>query len=118
MIVVVPFTFGSTFVANARAQFEDLPQQLFIRTCPAHCEFAGSLADVRAVEASPDALAHVHLLGRAGVGTCKAHPSAVHEVMRGIPQRLVHMTPDVRMKCNHFSNGHGILLAQACQRSA
>ena len=33
--------------------------------------------------------AHVHLLGRAGVGAAQAHPRAIHQVMRGIAERLV-----------------------------
>ena len=31
---------------------------------------------------SADALRHVHLLGRAGVGAAQAHPRAIHQVMR------------------------------------
>lgn len=69
MLVVVLLAFRSADVTDAGAKLEHFPKNLFIRTRPAQCDAAGSLAYVRAVQAGANALAHVHFLGSAGVRT-------------------------------------------------
>ena len=54
--------------------------------------------------------AHVHLLGRAGVGAAEAHARAIHQVMRGIAERLVDVPVHVRVKGDHLADGHAVLL--------
>ena len=53
---------------------------------------------------------HVHLLRRAGVGAAEAHARAIHQVVRGIAERLVDVPGDVRVKGDHLADGHGFLL--------
>src|SRR4029078_11990928 len=69
-------------------------------------ELARCFAYVRAVEARTDALPHVHLFGRAGVGAAQAHARAIHQMVRRIAERLVDVPGDVRVKCDHLSDGH------------
>ena len=78
MFVVMPFALRRAFVADTGAQFEHLAQHLFVRAGAANRKLAGRLTDVGAIEARADALAHIHLLGRAGVRAAKAHPRAIH----------------------------------------
>ena len=59
--------------------------------------------------------AHVHFLGRAGVGAAEAHPRAIHQMVRGIAERLVDVPGDVRVKGDHLADGHRFSLAgQTC----
>jgi len=89
MLVVVLLAFGSAFVADPCAQLQHLAQHLLVRSGSPRSQLARRLANIRAVEANPDALPHIHFLGRAGVRAAEAHPGAVHQVMSGIAQRLV-----------------------------
>ena len=54
--------------------------------------------------------AHVHFFGRAGVGAAEAHARAVHQMVRGIAERLVDVPGDVGVKGDHLADGHAILL--------
>jgi len=97
MLVIVPLAFGGTGVANPGAQLERLAKDLLVRACSPDRKLAGRVANVSAVEAGADALAHVHGLGCASVGATEAHARAIHKVVRRIPERLVDMTGDVRV---------------------
>ena len=44
-----------------------------------------------------------------GVRAAQAHAGAVHQVVRGIAERLVDVTFDLGVQCNHLANGHEIL---------
>jgi hypothetical protein len=110
MLIVMPLAFGSAFVAYATTQLEHLAKHLFVGARSSNCELSRRFAHVRAVEARADALAHVHLLCSAGIGAAKTHPRAIHEVMRGIPKRLVDVALHVRVEADHLANGHAFLL--------
>ena len=115
MVMIVLFTLGSARVADSCTEFEHFAQYLIICSSAANCELSGRFANIGAVSARTDALAHVHVLGSAGVGAAEAHACTVHEVMSGIAERLVHMPGNLRMKCDHLANGHGVLLGrQTC----
>ena len=76
------------------------------RSGPPQAQTGGGLAYIRAVQACADALRHVHFLGRAGVRAAEAHFPAVHQVVDGIAERLVHMTLHVGMQADHLADGH------------
>ena len=119
MLVVVPLTFDGAGVTDAGAQLQRLAEHLLVRPRPPRRELAGRLAYVRAIEAGPDALAHVHLLGCAGVGAAKTHARAVHQMVRGIGQRLVDVTLNVGVQADHLANGHkGLLIPVENRRAA
>src|SRR5436190_24180307 len=73
MLVVVLLAFRGAQVADPRAQLQRLAQDLLVRSGAPESKPGRRLANVAAVEASTNALAHVHVLGRAGVGAGKAH---------------------------------------------
>ena len=98
MLMVVLLALGSAGVADASAELEHFAQNGFVGSGPAEAKAGGRFADVCAVETDADALAHVHLLGRAGVGAAQAHLRAIHEVVDGIAERLVHVAVNVRVK--------------------
>jgi len=110
MLEIVPLALGSAGIADSRAQLERFAQDLFVGTGPAHGELSSGFADVGAVEARADALAHVHRLGRAGIGAAETHSRAIHEVVGSVPERLVDVPGDVWVKADHLADGHGILL--------
>ena len=107
MLVIVLLAFGSACLANAGAKLEHVSQNLFVRTAAAQGDSASGFTDVRAVEAAPDALRHVHFFGGAGVRAAEAHLRAIHQVVDGIAERLIHMMAlHIGMQCDHFANGH------------
>ena len=110
MLVVVLLAFRRAGIANPGAKLESFLQHLLVRARPPHGELADGVANVGAVQAGANALAHVHLLGGAGVGAAGAHARAIHQVVGGIGQRLVHMAADVRVKRDHLANGQIYLL--------
>ena len=112
MLVVVFVALGRTGVAGAGAQIERLAQQLLVRSGPAQGQVRGGVANVGAVEAHPDALAHVHLLAQAGVGAAEAHLGAIHGVVDGIAERLVDVTLHVGVKGDHLADGHSCMLLE------
>lgn len=104
MFVLVPLALGRTFVANACAQLEHLAQNLIVRARPSSSDLACRLADVRAVETAPDALAHVRFFRGASIGTTEAHPCAVHEMVSCIAEGLVDVSLHIRVKAEHLAN--------------
>ena len=106
MLMLVPLALGRAFIANSSAQFEHLAQYLLIGARVSYGELSSRLAYVRTIEAGPDALAHVHLFGRAGVSATEAHSRAVHEVMRRIAERLVDVAGEIGVKGDHLADGH------------
>jgi len=78
MLVVVLLALGRAGITDAGTYLENFAKNLFVRAGPPNGQLSGGLADVRAIEASTNALPHVHLLGRAGVGATEAHPRAIH----------------------------------------
>ena len=110
MLVLVLLALGGARIANARAKLERFLEDLLVRSCPANRKLAGGVADVGAVQAGANALAHVHFLGSAGIRTTCAHARAIHEVVGGVGQRLVHMPADVGVKRDHLANGQINLL--------
>jgi hypothetical protein len=110
MLVIVPLAFGRALVAYPRAQLERLAKNLLVGTSAPHRELSRGLADIGAIEAGADALAQVHFLRRAGVGAAQAHARAVQQMVGGIAERLVDVPGNVRVKRDHFADGHWILL--------
>jgi hypothetical protein len=110
MLVIVPLAFGRALVAYPRAQLEHFAKHLFVGTGAPHRELSRGLADIGAIEAGADALAQVHFLRRAGVGAAQAHALAVQQMVGGIAERLVDVPGNVRVKRDHFADGHWILL--------
>jgi len=78
MLVVVLLALGRAGITDAGTYLENFAKNLFVRAGPPNGQLSGGFADVRAIEASTNALPHVHLLGRAGVGAAEAHPRAIH----------------------------------------
>ena len=76
MLVLVPFAFLGAEVAGRRAGLEQHPDDLIILAGPANRDPGHGLADVGAIEADADTLAHVHLLGRTGVALARLTPGA------------------------------------------
>lgn len=109
MLFVVPLAFCRAGVADPRAELEYLAKHLLVGSGSPDGQLASRFAHVGAVETGADALPHVHLLSRAGVGAAQTHARAIHEVVRRIPKRLVDVSLDVGVKRNHFADGHGIL---------
>ena len=109
MLVVVLFALGRAGIANSGAKFEHLAQHLVVRAGTPQAEVGGRIADVGAIEAGADALAHVHCLGGAGVGTAEAHLRAVHRMVDGIAERLVDVAGHVGVKRDHLADGHDML---------
>jgi hypothetical protein len=107
MLVVVLLALGRAIVTYPGAEFERFAQDLLVGPGAADGELPGRFADVRAIEAGADSLAHVHFLGRAGIGAAQAHARAIHQVMRGIAKWLVDVARDVGVQRDHLSNGHG-----------
>jgi hypothetical protein len=110
MLVVVLLALGCAFVADPRAQFEHLGQNLVIGPGPPQSEVRGRVAHVGAIQANPDTFAHIVGLGHAGVGTAEAHLRTIHGVVDGIPERLVDVALHLRVKRDHLADGHSILL--------
>ena len=99
MLVVVLLAFGRAFVAHPRAQLEHLAQHLLVRSGPAQRRDLPVASHTSAQSRhDADALAHVHVLGGAGVGAAQAHLRAIHGVMDGIAERLVDVALHVRVK--------------------
>lgn len=108
----VALAFRSADVADPRTAFEHQSQDFDILPGPPDSKLGGRCADVGAIEAGANALAHVHWLGSAGIGTRRAHESTKHGVARSDRQWLVHIARDIGMSRNHFTNGHGDTLLQ------
>ena len=109
MLVVMAFALGGAAVADPRAKLEYFAKHLLVRPGAPDGELSRSLADIGAVEARADARSHVHLFSRAGVGAAEAHARAIHEVMRGIAERLIDVALHVGVKGDHLANGHADL---------
>ena len=109
MLMLVLLALGRAFLAHPGAQLEHLGQQLRVRSGAPQPEICRDVAHVGAVEAHADALAHVHVLGGAGVGAAQAHLRAIHGVMDGIAERLVDVALHLRVKADHFADGHETL---------
>jgi hypothetical protein len=107
MLSIVPIAFRGARLADPCAELEGFTQDLHVRAGSSKTKIRPGVAHVGAVEAGPDALAHVHLLGRAGVSAASAHLGTIHEVVNGIAERLVHVAADIRMQRDHLANGHG-----------
>lgn len=118
MLVLLPFALRCTFVADTRAKFENFAQHLFVRSGSSHRQLASGLTNVCTVEAKPNALGHIHFLGRAGICAAETHPCTVHQVMRRIAEWLIDVPVDVGVQTDHLPDRHRILLARKCQRSA
>src|SRR5581483_6758207 len=106
MLMIAPLAFRRAGVAHAGTELERFPKHLLVRARPPDGELSDRFANVSAVEARADALAHVHFLGRAGVRAAETHPGAVHEVVRRIAERLVDVPVHVRVKGDHLADGH------------
>ena len=106
MLVVVLLALRRALVADAGAELEHLAQNLGIGAGPPRRQLPGRLAHICAVRAGPDALRHVHRFGRAGIGAAEAHARTIHEMMRGIAERLVVMLLGSRVQRDHLANGH------------
>ena len=106
MLMVVAFALRGAGVACPGTQLERLAQHLIVRSGAPEAEVRRSIANVGTIETSADALAHIHLLGGAGIGAAKTHPCTVQEVVGGIGQRLVDVAGGVRVKADHLANGH------------
>ena len=106
MLVIVPFALGRADIARPCAQLEHLALDLPIFPALAEGDVAGCIADVRAVEAKPDALVHIDRFGDARVRAAPAHLRAIHQVVHRIAERLIDVRGDVRVEGDHFANGH------------
>ena len=106
MLVVVPLAFLRADIAGGDAELEHLLDQGLVAAGPPRRNLERGVADVGAVEAGADALAHVRFLGRAGIGAGGADGGAEHRVPHGHGQRLVEVSGDVGMGGDHFGNGH------------
>ena len=95
MLMFVPFAFLGAKLARRCAGLEQHPDHLIVLACPAHRDSTHGFADVGAVEAGADALAHVHLFGRAGVGAGRAQGRAEHGVASRNRQRLIGIAADI-----------------------
>ena len=101
------FSHSAAHSSHTRAHSSSISRQhLIVRSRPPQPQIGRRVANVGAVEAHPDALAHVHVLGRAGVGAAQAHLRAIHRVMDGIAERLVDVPGDLGVKADHLANGH------------
>lgn len=114
MAVPMARAFFGTQVAGPDAGFQLGAQHRDVPSRAADREPGGRRADVGAVQAGPDALAHVHVLGRAGIGAGRAHEIAEHGVARRRRQRLVEIPGDVRMQGDHLMDGHHLTRFRAC----
>lgn len=109
MFVRVPVALLSARFAGMGAEFERrAPDRHILARLPER-EPRSRLADIRAIEADPDALAHVHLFGRAGIGTRRAHLRAEHRVTRGGGERFVDPAIRIGMKRHHLRDRHQAL---------
>ena len=104
MFVIVAFALGSTGIANPGTELEGFAKDLLVRASPPDGKLACRLADVCAVEAGADALTHVHRFHGAGVSAAETHARAIHEMVCGVPERLVHMTSDDWVKADHLAD--------------
>ena len=95
--------------SQTRAQTSKISRSTASSSRPAHRQLARSFANVGAVEAGADALAHIHVSPRRRRRS-SAHWRAIHQVMRGIAERLVDVALDVRVQSDHLADGHGFLL--------
>src|SRR5262249_32596769 len=110
MLVVVAFALRGAGVACPGAELERLAEHLLVRSGAPEAEVRRGIADVGAIKAGTDALAHVHVLGGTGVRAAQTHFRAIHGVMDGIAERLVDVAADARVKADHLADGHGMLL--------
>ena len=106
MLMVVALALRRAFVADPRAQLQHFAKNLLIGAGPPHRELPRGFANVGAVEADADALPHVPLLGRAGIGAAEAHPRALHPVLRRIAEWLVDGAGHVGVEGDHLADGH------------
>src|SRR6185369_17383592 len=110
MLVVVALALRGAGVACPGAELERLAQDLIVRPGVPEAEVRSGIANVGTVEAGTDALAHVHVLGRAGIGAAQAHFRAIHRMVDGIAERLVDVAGNAWVKADHLADGHGRLL--------
>ena len=108
MFMVVALAFGGALFAHPRAQLEQFAQHRLVVAGAPRAEASGGLADIRTIEAQPDALRHVRRFGHARVGAAQAHFRAIHQMMDGIAERLVVAVLGVER--DHLANGHGVSL--------
>jgi len=106
MLMIVPLALGRAFLADPRAQLEHLAHRLLVHPGLPKADVGSGVANRRAVEAPADALDHVEVLGQAGVRARQAHLGAIHQVVDRIPERLVDVPLNVRVKRNHLPNRH------------
>lgn len=109
MFVRVPVAFLSASFAGMGAQFEHRPQHHRVLARTTNRQSRSRLADIRAIEADANALAHVHLFRRAGIGTGSAHLRAEHRVTRGGSECFVDPAVRIGMKRHHLRDRHQAL---------
>lgn len=105
MFMVVPFAFGGAAVARRNAGFEHRADDGDILARAPRRDACGGIADIGAIEAGADALAHVHRFGHAGIRAGRAEQRAEHAVANGGGQFLVQMI-HIGVGGDHLVNGH------------
>jgi hypothetical protein len=108
--VFVLLAFGRAGIAGPGTELEHFLENRFVGSGPPDGELAGRFTDVGAIEAGTNALAHVHLPGRAGIGAAEAHSRAIHQMVGRVGERLVQMALNVRVQSNHLADRHSLLL--------
>lgn len=108
MCMSMKFAFFGAAFAGLDAGRQQCPDQLAVATGAAAPDPIGGSADVGAVVAQADALAHVHRLGDAGIGAAVADRRADHRLPDGEAERLiVGPRSDMRMLGNHLLDRQG-----------
>ena len=113
MLMLVLLAFLAAELADGGACLKQHPDDLSILAGAPHGDPGGRIADIRAIEAGADALAHIRLLGRAGVSAGGAQSGAEHRVAGRDRQFLIGIARDIRVKRDHLANGHGLRLSRA-----
>ena len=107
MLMIVSGAFVGAEIADRRAGLEHHPQGVDVLPGASYGKPRSCRADIGAVKTRADALAHVHRLGHAGVGTAGAHFGTEHGMARSRRERLIKVVTHIRVKRNHLVDRHG-----------
>jgi hypothetical protein len=105
MLVFVPGAFFSAKLASANTRLNHCAKHGNVLASPPDRQLSCRSADICAVEATANALAHVHSLGRTRVCAGSTHDGAEHRVTRCSRQLIVEIFY-VGVKGDDLVNGH------------
>lgn len=104
--MVVTVAFVGAAIADPGARVEHDAEDFLVPTRVPHCQPSRRGADIRAVQAGPNALPHVHVFGEAGIRAARTQLRAVHRMACGRVARFMRVIGNVRMQRDHSVDRH------------